>query len=308
MFTIPMIDTVSIAADIRPPEKMRNLFIEQSRGKKIVAVPFEYWGLNFSPSYNHNGGLVNYTGKLKNLFLTLSFSQLFIANSWHKYYMHGNNFTDYTSRDVAETFYILNDQLKGSLKNTVVKKIAYGVVIDAEPDFNEWFMFRTKTPLPMANKGIIYGAKIQLNDYSIKAYDKAFEVKRHNGLTISRAYRIEKEVSYMRHLHKRTEPIRIFQASDLTNPEILRQLGKDFITTYQRIEKIKNMDLQGLSAHQVKVIAAMQDKRIREHLRQKNNQTYRRDFKEYKQLLNDIKSGNETEQKIIEKVGILTAT
>ena len=303
---VKMIDTVSIKADIQPPDYMRNLIIEQSRGKRIVAEPFEHWGLNFSPHYNHNGGLVNYTGKLDNMYLSLFFSGLYVSNSWHKFFTHGNNFTDYTSKDVAETFYILNDQLQGSLNHTAVKKIAYGVVIDVEPDFKNWFMFRAKTPFPMVDKGNIYGSKIQLTDYSIKAYNKAFEVKRHNGLTISTAYRIEKEVSYMKHLHKRSNPIGIFEASDLTNPEILRQLGQDFISTYRQIEKIKAMDLQGLSIHELNVIATMQNQHVREHLKQENNRTFKKYQKEYKTMQKDLISDNETEQKIIEKVSVLT--
>ncbi len=293
-----MIDTMSISANIRLPEQVLQKQPE----------PFIWNGIILSPRFNNKGSITNYTGKLEDMRLSLSLSGMYISNSWHKYFTHGNNFTDYTSPEVAETFYILNNTLKGSLLNTVVKKIAYGVVIDAEPDFDKWFMLRTKQPFPMVNKGNIYGAKIQMNDYSIKAYDKTYEVKKHNGITIPQSYRIEKEVAYMKHLYNRKHPIPIFQAYDLTRPDIMRQLGCDFIQTYQQIEKSNDMNLYGLTIHELNVVASMQNKNVREHLRQENNRTYKKYRTEFKKMKNELQFDSGIEQKIIEKVGFLTAS
>lgn len=263
--------------------------------------PFFIKGLKFFPKW-HENGFISYNGMLENLRLSISGDRMFINNSWHKFH-RGENYSNYTHREIIETYYKLEDKIGVCLDGAKVKKIAYGCVIRENPylNFPNWLLYKIKEPVPMYHKGHIYGNSFDLTDYRIKGYDKTFEVWKHTGKRIEQNYfRIENEVKYMRHLHNRKEPIRIYEPKDIFKVEVMYQLCEDLLTKYRTIIKRPLMTLEGLSTHELNIIATMQNDFVRAHLKKEHPKTYKR----YKQQFAELTTGknadyyNDVESKV----------
>lgn len=253
---------------------------------------FYKWGLIFVPKWNQTG-IVKYCSQMENLRLTILNDKLYISNSWHKFYK-GNNYSDYTHSDIINTCKLLEDSFGKGFERSKINRIAYGIVIneDAKRNYNNWLNYKSKRPLPMHNSGKIYGAMFDFIDFRIKGYDKTFEVKEHEGIGIGDGYfRIESEIKYMRHLHKRKEPINIFSPKDLFIFENIQLLGNDLMNKYQTIEKNIQIETKGLSMHELNVIASMRDENVRETIKKEHNTT----FKRYQREFNKLKQANNSE-------------
>ncbi len=253
---------------------------------------FYKWGLKFVPKWNQTG-IMKYCSQMENLRLTILNDKLYISNSWHKFY-RGNNYSDYTHTDIVNTYKILEDSIGKSFAISKINRIAYGIVIkeDAPRNYKNWLHYKSKRPLPMHHSGKIYGAMFDFADYRIKGYDKTFEVKEHEGKEIGDNYfRIETEVKYMRHLHKRKEPINIFSPKDLFIFENIQLLGNDLMNKYQTIEKNIEIETTGLSMYELNVIASMRDEKVRETIKMEHATT----FKRYQKEFNKLKQANNSE-------------
>jgi len=262
-----MIDELNTIIEIKPlPEILMQ-----------VKEPFEYNGIQFVPQW-HENGIITYSGMLENLKLNFHFNRLFIKNSWHKYYL-GNNYTDYKFSDIEETFYKLENTIKINLDCAKINRIAYGCVINENPysNYPNWRYLKNTIPQPMMKNGRQYGCYFPFNDYKLKGYDKSFEVWKHDRERLQGNYfRIEKEVKYMRYLQRRTKNrIQLHQVKDIFTKDILTQLADDLLKTYGEIEKKINMDKTNLSLSDLKILAVMQDKDFREHLRATRQKTYK---------------------------------
>jgi hypothetical protein len=275
-----MIDDTKIELIISPPNEVRN----QKRDS------FIFNGLEFNHRVS-NSGFIYYFSKVNNLRLKILGDRLIIENSWHKFRM-GNNWSDFPLSEVAETYYLLNEQFNGELSRGRVKKISYGAVLNVDPlkNYPYWEYYKTKKPFPMYCKsGKVYGASFQLSDFKLKGYDKTFEVRNHSKLEVpENLFRIECEVINMRHLSgRKKDPIFINHPQDIFTFENIQGLGNDLTTKHQTIEKKSMINLEGLTTHQLAILGIMQNSEIRDHLRKNHNKTY----KNYQRKLKSLRSG-----------------
>ncbi len=290
---VKMYNTTKIFSTVKPPKEV---FKGESK-------PFEHLGIIFTPYFNKTTGTVlSYSGELKNMFLRYTKRGLFISNSWQKYYCN-NNYSDYGFNEITDTYFRLNDQLQGRLFGGEVKSISMGIVIDepAENLYPNWLFNKLgKTIRPMYDRSVTYGAKARFTDYSIKCYDKTFEAKSHDNITLNKSLtRIEKEVKYMKYF-KGNRYINIRTVEDLIQPETHYQLGQSFLKSYYEIPKLNNMNYLELSPHELNVLAVMQNNDIREHLLAHERRRYK-DYKStYKKIL--AKLSDEDQERIDRKV------
>lgn len=292
-----MIDDLTVRLTTKPPREA----IKQTQ------KPFSWNGLSFLPKY-HRTGLLYYVSSLSNLRMMIIRDQVYISNSWHKF-SNGNNFSDYSLSRIEKTYYDLENRIGLSLEKGIVRKIAYGIVIDDNPQMNfpKWLFYKSKKPVPMIKNGHTYGTKFYCNDFTIKGYDKTFEVWRHNHQRIKEnQFRIETEVMNMRHLHKRKGSIYLISPKDLFNFEVLQQLSNDLLMKYQKIIKRPAIDLNGLSIKKLNIIASMQNSEIRDQIRKSHNKSYKRYMQDFEAL---SRNGNdhyfEVEDKIKSKISEL---
>lgn len=269
-----MLDKLNVLTNRKPPIEVL----------KKVREPFLYNGILMSPRWK-NGVLTNYFGKEENLQVSMAGDYLSISNSWQKYYK-GNNYCDYTYSEVMETAYRIKDFFGLTLDEAKIKGIEYGCVIDHDPKeiYPYWMRFKNREVSPMKNKGVVYGAKFEMTDYNLKGYDKTYEVKKHDKISIGgENFRVEKEVKYMKHFYNRKRKINIRTIEDLFNPVNMQLLAQDLMENIKTIEKMQSVNLKNLSTEDIKTLAVMQSPLYRNHLKQvaqkKTWQKYQRKFK-----------------------------
>jgi hypothetical protein len=293
-----MLDTIALHINPNQPKTVL----------KRSPEPFLWKGIKFEPYYNKKGSIQSYAAKLNNLYLTFNENGLYIANSWHKYY-HQNNWSDYTFSEIVDTYNKLNDKFNGLIEKAKIRRVDYGVNMEGTPfEFcSNWMFLRTKSPIPMQDKGKVYGKKFFATEYNLKAYDKTIETKsKYHFLLSKQITRIEKSVFRMRNLTQRKiNPIRLTTAKDLTDIAIIRQLADDFCNTCQKIEKVDSINFLVLTAPQIKVVAAMQNPEARKALRKNSYRTFKRYMKTYRKIMKDQKSENLSLKRIRLKVEYL---
>lgn len=270
-----MLDDLSILQEIETPLEVREGSV----------VPFNFNGMTFVPRYSLDTKIIRYNARLDNLYLTIQGNQLRISNSWHKY-LKGNNYSDYNLTDIEKTFDKLQVNLGGILNNGEIRKISYGCVIEENPylNFPKWKSYKTKKPVQMHNKGVIYGASFEMTDYKIKGYDKTYEVLKHNKIDLNKnLFRVECEVKSIRHLQKKTERIPVYVIDDLFRPEIIQLLAKDLLSKYRTIEK-ETLMKTNLSIQELKIVPLMESPEYRDQLRRDHYRT----FKRYKRIYEKI--------------------
>ena len=294
-----MIDTVSLHIATEPPPEVT----------ERIPEPFLWHGITFAPYYTPKGFIRSYSGHLNNLYLTFNETGLYVGNSWHKYY-HGKNWNDYTFSEIVATYEALNARFDGMIETAKIKRLDYGLNLTADPNkiYSNWAYLRTKEPEIMRYKGHPYGRKFYGSEYSFKGYDKAAQTKYQDFITLpNQITRLEKSVFKMRNItHRKINRIPIYTAKDLTNKNIIRQLGNDFLNTYKNIEQMEKVNFREMNASQIKIVATMQNHEAREALRLTNNRTYKRYLDEYRKLIKSQKTENKTFDLISEKVANLT--
>ena len=173
-----MVDNIVISGPIRLPTSV----------EKRSNSPFEYNGLLFSPYYDRYGEIKSYVGITRNLRVSISpySERITIANSFHKFF-HGNNYSDFTFSEFEQTIHSLSNLLKLDLLEFKIHRIEYGCnsFLERLESFMDGLKrFRGKCYQPMLHKGSRYGAECTRAYYSIKAYDKSFQVKKTSGISI----------------------------------------------------------------------------------------------------------------------------
>lgn len=290
-----MLDDLKILSDIKPPSEVLNYSKE----------PFYYRGLLFTPHWR-NDFIDSYKSRADNLYLSFNSNGLQISNSWNKFYK-GNNYGEYNHSDIKETIYLFESQFGINPKSSVIKKITTGCVIEhnAQDIYPFWNYYLSKRALPMTKNGFIYGSKFQMTDYSIKGYDKTFEVKKSNGVSLpGNFFRLESEVYRMRHFHKRKDIIPIHYVSDLLDSLNIQLLANDLYSKYMKIETNEKIDLVGLSTEDIKTVAVMENPVYRNHIKQTVQRvTWRKYRRKYRDILSNCNERKEViDQKINSKL------
>lgn len=276
-----MYDTVSITQNYKPP-----IEVQQS-----IPQPFEWNNLIYVPNFSVANGLVShYSTKLHNLDIRIDKVEITTSNSWHKFHSRFNH-TDYTSTQVEQTKYALEDALRMNLDDAIVKKLAYGAnVATSFPVYESFLTLNSKTFHPMIGRGgTLYGSQCFQSKHKVKAYDKAFDAKR-NGIDIEPLQRFEIEVRYMPYLHKRKKTIPIFQVKDLLSKDVQWLLAFDLLRQFNKIVKAPTMKTEELDPKDQMLMAAWKDKAFRANLRRNNSHSYKSYLKQYRKLIEAMKS------------------
>lgn len=273
---------------------------------RCTRAPF-YWGNSlWLPTFNKYGDAVRYHTDINNLRVKLRGHEIIIENSLQKFYM-GNNYQDFTYSQVVEAFQKLNTVLPFTIRDANIVKLSTGVVIqeEAQPIFESWLEYKGKSPRIMTNRNTIYGAYFQATNYKIKGYDKTFEVKQHNQVSLNDNYfRFELE-AYSRHFTSRSQPIQTVTVQDLMNPSTFNALADNLFKVYQDIKKKPFFDYQKWSLKEIRLLATMANKETANGLKKYHEHTYKKDRKAYLKLIKENdnnKLNNQVLQQLIEKI------
>lgn len=266
-------------------------------------IPFNWYDIRWIPIYKESNTPTYYKSDYKNLKLQIFGDQLIVTNSLHKFYC-GNNYKPFSYSQVVKSINYLNSILPIDVYNAKIIKISVGVVINENPQkvFNQWQYFLGKEYLPMKNRNKTYGAKFYLTDYQIKGYDKTFEVKNHNQVKLEKEYfRFEIDNCKPKVLNNKTNNIDIYTVRDLVDKEKFKKVGKMILDKYITIEKSSKIDLSILNIKQKRLIASITNSEIKENIRKQHPDTYKKDRKEYKKIMQDC-DNSEFQNQIIKKL------
>lgn len=255
---------------------------------RCTIEPF-YWGNSlWLPSFNKYGDVVKYYTDMNNLRLKLRGHDLFIENSLQKFYM-GNNYQDFIYSQVVEAFHKLNTVLPFSIYDASIIKLSTGVVIqeEAQPIFESWLEYKGKSPRIMTNRNTVYGAYFQATNYKIKGYDKTFEVKQHNQVSLYDNYfRFELE-AYSRHFTSKSQPIHTVTVQDLMSKSTFNALADNLFLVYEDIKKKPFYNYQQMSPKDIRLLATMVNTETANGLKKYHQHTYKKDRKTYLKLLKE---------------------
>lgn len=288
-----MYDTIKIMNELEQIPK---------QAKELQQTPFDWNGFLWIPHFKDSNTPLYYKSNFKNLSMRLVSNQLYITNSLHKLY-HGNNYKSFSYRQVCKAIILLDNQLPINIYSAKVLKLSAGIVIRENPKlvFNEWLYYLGKPFTPMKNYNKTYGAKFYLTDYSIKGYDKTFEVKNHNQIQLNSNYfRFEIE-GKTKIFNNKTNNIGIYTVNDLLDYSKYKKLGKLLQNKYLQIEKQPKIDLSKLSIKQKRLIATITNSEIKESIRKQNPHSYKKDRKEYNKILQHC-SNSEFQNQVLEKM------
>lgn len=237
-------------------------------------IPFKWCGLKFSPRYNSEGLIRYYAAEWWNLFLIISGDKLILRNSIQKFYC-GNNYKDFTLKDFRKAISILSKRLNIDIGEANVKKFEYGCNVphpNPEIIYSSLIGYQRGKFNPMMNGARVYGSKQVSSDYTVKAYDKQYEVSKHHKLIIKPVVRYEKMVKNIRYLNRKG--IKISKVKHLLKRNIWRALSEDLLETYMGIQKKPIVNYNELPIQIVKEIAVLEHNEISSSLRKNRNGTY----------------------------------
>lgn len=271
--------------------------------EKGCKEPFEWYGLLWIPKFNKFGSLTTYYSELKNLNLSIRDYKITITNSLQKFYMD-NNYNPFTYNQVVDAFEQLDNYLPFNIYEAAVKKIAVGMVIQeaANPILNTWVSFSNKKAFPMLSRNKMYGLKYFLTEYDVKGYNKTTEVKHHNNINLNQPYfRFEVEVKRINNLNRGKNQIGIYTVQDLLNPIKYEKLANILIDKYNKIEKKPTINLNETSLKGKRLLATFKDMEVLNSIKKQHPDSYKKDRKKYKSLLNKL-NNNSFQNQIINKL------
>lgn len=254
---------------------------------------FIWKGIKWCPTYNDKTQKVNgYKTSVDNLDLRLKGSTIFCNNSLQKWYM-GNNYEPFAYSQVVRALKKLDSILPFNVYNANIHYLAVGTIIEeeAKPILDPWLSLNGKQPIPMLGANKQYGKKFYLTDYNVKGYDKTFEVKTHERITLNKPlFRFELEI-YTRNLNKRKNPIGIYTVRDLIDKEKYQMLADELLDKYDKIEKKQSIPLSKLNNKEKEVLALFQNQEILRQYKIDHFETFgnrRKVYNKLKELSNNI--------------------
>lgn len=272
-----MIDNITAVKEFKPPAALN-----KAKGK-----PFEYNGIIYSPKYL-NGQVQRYEGTLKNLRLFMYPEKIYLSNSLHKFF-HGCNYNDFYSNQLTPSIEAISNSTGINWKDANIKKIEYGCNVSTNVNsvINSLQSYKGKDFQPMINKGIKYGTSCGFDQYRAKGYDKGFQVRKLDKINLKQPlFRWEIQVNNAKYFtrFKQSSPLKM---DHLFNQQFLMLLAIDALNIYNNTLKVQKLQLSKLTAHEKRVIATMLNSEIRDDLKQHNKETYKRDRRTYKRIVND---------------------
>ena len=257
--------------------------------KEVIAQqesPFFWKGLKWIPIFNKKTNQVKaYETTVSNLRLELKGNIISCNNSLQKWYM-GNNYEPFSYTEVVKAIKKLNQILPFNVYEAKVILLAVGIVIEAEakPILNTWLSLNGKTPIPMLGANKQYGKKFYFTDYTVKGYDKTFEVKTHNHIKIGKPiFRFELEI-YTRNLNNRKNAIGIYTVKDLIDKKKYKMLADELLNKYEKIDKQQAIPLSQLTNKEKEILALFQNKEILQQYKEDHYESYRKKRTTYNKI------------------------
>lgn len=279
-----MYDTTKIVKYLKEPPKE---VINQ------VREPFFWNNMLWLPRFHPNGFVNSYYVKLENLYFSLRGSELTITNSLQKFYM-GNNYEAFTFSDVQKAVKQLDNFFNFSIYDSEVKNTSVAVVIKENEDntFNNWLEYKGNKPFIMRKNAKVYGAHFKSTDYNIKGYDKTYQTKTVDNITLKENFiRFELE-GKARYFNNRKDNLGIYKVSDLVDKTKFDALANELLKVYDTIKKQPIIEYQNLLPKEIRLLATMSNKDCFNGLRKHHKETFKKDRIVYAKLLKRIEDSS----------------
>lgn len=230
-------------------------------------------------------GLNSVNGMKSNLSLSCNSENIFIKGSLHSFYS-GANHTDFTYTMLREVIDYLDCISNGELLKARLYEIEYGVNFTNNINYKEWQDYKGNSFDPMKKGSTQYGAKSEFGEFSIKHYDKKlqFKLDKNKNAINEQIYRYEKKVKPLRILRNSKSKIQINFLEDLSDNQIMIQLGNDLIKSTEYVNVKDSIDLTGTSTKDKSIVAYMENESIRKIMKIEHFETYRKDRLRYRKL------------------------
>ncbi|MFK8282444.1 hypothetical protein [Capnocytophaga cynodegmi] len=207
--------------------------------------PFYWKELCFTPKFK-KGFLKGFESEFKGLKVTLYEDKIRITNSLHKFYK-GNNYSDFTFSELTDSINIITKYFETEASQFAIRKLEYGFNITtlqpAKEYLNLFAEYHNREFEKMKHKHIFYGRKCVMSEYTLKVYDKSQQVKIMNNVLIP-ANTLRVEFCYNQ---KRKLPQTIRTLSDLTDNNKIKELFKDFKSSFSKVIFNEGVDLGSMS-------------------------------------------------------------
>lgn len=253
--------------------------------KEYISTSFEWNGYLFTPKYNPvTGDVLKYTAKEKNLYLTLNgYSENVIITGSPHVYAHGHNYSPFTLSQLSDTISEIDERWEGQYSTGKLQKFEFGVNVNhCERLVDEVVSLKHKQFNLIHSKGKTYGAIVEFQDFTHKHYDKGLEQKLHYQRNIDfKVQRLETKYSRMKHLQSRKNGIAIYSPSDLTNYNIMMQVGQDFINKIKASHYVSKTPPPNLKSNDIRVIAAHNTDWYSDHMKANHPEAYKKERRKY---------------------------
>lgn len=256
-------------------------------------LPFEYCDVLYDPEYR-KGELFRFKGRLKNLIVLVYPDRVVLKNSIHKYW-HGNNYSDFTTSEFIDAINEICSLTGLNWWESHVKSIEYGCNlydIDTNGIINSFKAYKRKDYYPMVYSGKKYGIKAEMQEFSIKGYDKTFEVKHHDKITLPQSI-FRWECCVKKPVYFKNRKIPISTVRDLIDLSVLETLVYDLVDKFTKSIRIPSVNLSGMPVSDKKILAYMNDDIIRTNIKVSHPDTYKKDLYKFKKITQTADVDNE---------------
>lgn len=254
-----------------------------------VREPFYWSNMLWLPHFHKSGFVTSYFSSSENLKLWLRGAELTITNSLQKFYMQ-NNYEAFVFSDVQKAVRKLDNYFDFSIYDAAIKKTSIAVVISENEDntFNNWLEYKGNKPLVMRNNAKVYGAHFRSTNYNIKGYDKTYQTKIINNITLKENFiRFELE-GKARYFNDRKDSLGIHKVSDLVDKTKFDALGNELLKVYDTIKKQPIIEYQNLLPKEIRLLATMSNNDCFRGLKKHHKATFKKDRIMYAKLLKTI--------------------
>jgi hypothetical protein len=272
-----VIDNISLVWDGVAVPQLKN-----ARGKPVAVN-----GITYSPKYT-NGEVVRYEAALKNLRLFVYPTKTYLVNSIHKYWHNGYNHTDFTLTDAHNAIEDISIQTGINWFDAKVKSLEVGcnATTNVNKAINSLLSYKGKDYVPMLKGKTKYGSKCIFDLYSVKLYNKQFEVKATACIDIGKPLVRWELVMSAKYFNRFKLPDDLtFQK--LLDPNFFQLIINEATSIYRNTIKNKQMNYSKLSLNEKRVLASMLHTEIREDIKLNNKETYKRDRRIFSKIMKD---------------------
>lgn len=286
-----MIDNITLMLTAKPPA-------EAIRAK---GNPFELRGNIYTPKYR-NGELKGYESTIRNLKVFIGTDCAYLVNSLQKFYK-GNNYCDFNLSEIHAAIKGISGDTGYNWNQAIIKKLEYGCnVIDNDASiYNSLQSYWGKDYLPMDKTGRVYGKKLDATKYTLKGYDKGFQVWEVDRVKIAKPLFRWEVVAKSNNYLRRMLAIEYLTMEKILQAENMELLAKDAGDKFNQSVKYETLNLDGLNPEQKKKLAVMLHPELREDFKQ----YHRRTFEDYRAFFNRYMKTQSN--KISEKQGLKIA-